>query len=99
MSTLPTMVPTEPSQPPAPTAAPAQPRPKKAPSGFQWPLMVVGLLGLNICICAVTITAATKTKPEVEPDYYRRALQWDEHRAEQTALNTPVVTPTTAATN
>jgi len=54
-------------------------------SGWQWPAMIVGLLLLNVGVCAVTIVAATTTQPEIEEDYYRKALEWDEHRAELAA--------------
>ncbi|USN99953.1 MAG: FixH family protein [Phycisphaeraceae bacterium] len=49
--------------------------------GWGWPLIVVGLLGLNIAVCAITVVYAVSTPEGVEPDYYTRALGWDEDRA------------------
>lgn len=51
------------------------------PSGRKWPLLVVGLLSLNVCVCALTVAAATRSPAVVEPDYYKKALDWDAHRA------------------
>lgn len=47
--------------------------------GWQWPAAVVGLLALNIGVCAVTVYAALSDKAAVvEKDYYTRALHWDD---------------------
>jgi nitrogen fixation protein FixH len=50
-------------------------RPRKS----RWPLMIFGLIGLNMGIVAVTIVAAT-SDPSVatEPEYYTKALRFDE---------------------
>ena len=52
-------------------------------SGRIWPYAVVGLLLLNVCVCAVTVVAATSdpVASAVEPDYYQRAVDWDDERA------------------
>ena len=47
----------------------------------KWPFIIVGLLGLNMAICAITITAAVTRPAIIEPDYYEKALNWDESRA------------------
>lgn len=48
-------------------------------AGRYWPLLVVGLLGLNAGIVALTIFVATRD-PSVatEPDYYAKALKYDD---------------------
>ncbi|MEM0983480.1 MAG: hypothetical protein AAGI17_05995 [Planctomycetota bacterium] len=57
-------------------------------SGMQWPVIVVGLLVLNACICAATIIAASISRQPVEDDYYDRALRWDEIREAERAAPT-----------
>lgn len=52
----------------------------KPPTGRGWPVLVVGLLGLNICVCFITITAATLNPARIEKDYYDKAINWDAHR-------------------
>jgi len=59
------------------TAAASRPNRR---AGMQWPALVVGMLVLNMGICAVTIVAAVRTNPAVVPDYYDKALRWDELR-------------------
>jgi len=53
-------------------------------SGKIWAVAVVGLLLLNMCICAITVVAATSdpVASAVEPDYYQKAVDWDKSRAE-----------------
>lgn len=51
-----------------------------ARAGRWWPRMIVGLLVLNVGVCVVTVVAATTRPAQVEPDYYRKALEWDESR-------------------
>ncbi len=53
-------------------------------SGRIWVVAVVGLLLLNMCVCAVTVVAATSNPvaSAVEPDYYQKAVDWDRSRAE-----------------
>lgn len=47
---------------------------------LRWPMLVVGLLLLNMGICAVTIVAATSNPITVEDDYYDKAVRYDELR-------------------
>lgn len=58
-------------------------------SGKIWVVAVVGLLLLNISVCTVTVIAATSdpVAAAVEPEYYKRAVDWDKHRAEWPALS------------
>ncbi|MGE0480606.1 MAG: FixH family protein [Phycisphaerae bacterium] len=47
-----------------------------------WPAIVVGMLAAHAALCAITIVAATSDPSwAVEPDYYQKALNWDEHAA------------------
>jgi hypothetical protein len=51
--------------------------------GFSiWPVIIISLLGLNMTICAITVYAATRNPAAVtvEPDYYRKAVEWDSSR-------------------
>lgn len=52
-------------------------------SGRIWIFAVVGLLLLNVGVCAVTVVAATgnPVAAAVEPDYYQKAVDWDEDKA------------------
>lgn len=58
--------------------------PTKPPRGLQWPIFIVALLGLNVLVCTITIVSAVRNPAEIEPDYYDRALNWDETRAAAT---------------
>ncbi|MEM7754957.1 MAG: FixH family protein [Planctomycetota bacterium] len=60
------------------TSAPAT-QPKK-PSGIQWPIFIISLLGMNVIVVAITIVSAVRNPAHVEPDYYNKALNWDESR-------------------
>lgn len=51
---------------------------KNAGSGRRWPLIIIGLISLNMCIVAVTVICANSDKSfAIEPDYYKKALDWD----------------------
>lgn len=51
---------------------------KKAGTGLRWPLMIIGLLALNMTIVVATIVCATSDHSfAVEPDYYKKAVEWD----------------------
>lgn len=61
-----------------------------------WPAMIFVLLGGNMIIVAITVTAALRTRSPIEPDYYTRALAWDDS-ARQTQRNAALgwtITPT-----
>lgn len=46
-----------------------------------WPGLIFVLLGLNFCVVGATVYFAHASATPVEPDYYQRALNWDqEHR-------------------
>jgi nitrogen fixation protein FixH len=46
-----------------------------------WPAAILGLLGLNMAVCAVTIyNAVSDPSVATEPEYYTRAMNWDEER-------------------
>ena len=54
--------------------------------GLHWPLAIVSLLGLNMVIVFITVAYATGDKSAaVEPDYYRKAVEWDQVAAEHEA--------------
>jgi hypothetical protein len=50
-------------------------------TGRKWPFMIVGLLLLNVAVCATTVTLSLRNPAAVEPDYYARGMNWDENRA------------------
>jgi nitrogen fixation protein FixH len=52
--------------------------------GWQWPWAIGGLLGL--CVAAnVSLLVYANSDPgfAVEPDYYQKALDWDQHMAQE----------------
>jgi len=69
-----------------------QPAPRE-PKGLQWPAFVVGLLLLNVSVCAITVISAVIHPAQVEPDYYDRALNWDESRGIDTTSQTTTTDP------
>ncbi|HRQ73547.1 MAG TPA: FixH family protein [Phycisphaerales bacterium] len=57
------------------------------PARLFWPGMVVALISISLCFAGVTaFIALTDPSFAVEPDYYEKALRWDESR-EQSARN------------
>jgi len=57
------------------------------PARLFWPGMVVGLISISLCFAGVTaFVAISDPSFAVEPDYYDKALRWDEHR-ERAARN------------
>lgn len=55
--------------------------------GRRWPVFIVLLLGLNVGICAVTFVAALTHPVTIEPDYYDKAVRWDEIRELQARVD------------
>lgn len=54
--------------------------------GWPWPVMIVGLLAMQVVLCAAGIYAATRSSSAaVESNYYDKALRWDEQAARQRA--------------
>jgi hypothetical protein len=44
-----------------------------------WPGAIFALLGMNVCIVGITVFAATRgSAAAVEPNYYERAVHWDQ---------------------
>lgn len=64
------------------TAGPnvVDPNAAKPPKALHWPAFIVGLLALNVIVVGITVFAAVTNPAQVEPDYYERALNWDENR-------------------
>lgn len=53
-------------------------------SGWIWPVLICGLIGLNMSIVGVTVYCAVSDRSfAIEPDYYQKATGWDASRAEQ----------------
>ena len=50
--------------------------------GRAWPVIIVGLLTLNVGVCVVTVVSALSGDTGAEPDYYEKALAWDAYKAE-----------------
>lgn len=67
------------------SAAAAEAKPDRKPliPGKAWPWVVVCMLAMNVGVCAITVTAALKNPAAraVEPNYYDRAVAWDDTKA------------------
>lgn len=51
--------------------------------GVLWPFIIAGALGLHVVGSLVMVYFATSNESyAVEPDYYQKALAWDEKRAQ-----------------
>lgn len=83
-----------------------RPSATKPPSTFSWWALVPA--GLLLCMLGGLITMAVVASSDpsfaVEPDYYQKAIHWDDHRAQQAAntrlgwkLNLDVQPESTAA--
>lgn len=54
------------------------------PRGWMWPMVIIGLLSVNVIVVAITVIVATSDPSvAVEPDYYQKALTWDSSRDER----------------
>lgn len=52
----------------------------------RWPWIIVGLLGGHVLLMVVAVTIATHDRSfAVVPNYYQRALNWDQTQAEKRA--------------
>lgn len=52
--------------------------------GWNWPAMIVGLLGLQIVLCMIAVyLAVSDPTMAIEPDYYKKAVHWDDAAAER----------------
>jgi nitrogen fixation protein FixH len=48
-----------------------------------WPAIIAGALGLHVLVMLAMVSIATSGDSyAVEPDYYRKALEWDNKRAQ-----------------
>lgn len=47
-----------------------------------WPGIIFVLFGVNFLIVAVTVIGANRTASPIEPDYYTKALHWDQTQAQ-----------------
>lgn len=66
-------------------ATPESQRPPRR-GGWIWPAIVIGLLSMQVGICGVSVYLATADRSfAIEPDYYRKAVAWDQTRAAQRA--------------
>lgn len=53
------------------------------PAGRLWPVSIVGVLGLTVIANGFLLYEATRPGTEaVEPDYYRKAVNWDSAMAQ-----------------
>lgn len=53
-------------------------------SGWQWPLLIGALLTLGVAVNVVLMVAATGDPSfSVEPDYYGKAVRWDDRMAQE----------------
>ncbi|MBK9189550.1 MAG: FixH family protein [Phycisphaerales bacterium] len=57
-----------------------------------WPGIIFVLLAGNVVIVIITIVAAAISHSPIEPDYYRRAVEWDQVKALRTNPSPWVVT-------
>lgn len=52
--------------------------------GSLWPLLIAGALGLHVAVMMVMVWISTSDDSyAVEPDYYAKALAWDDRRAQE----------------
>ncbi|MFZ2874392.1 MAG: FixH family protein [Phycisphaerales bacterium] len=47
-----------------------------------WPGIIFVLFGVNFLVVAVTVVGASRTASPIEPDYYTKALNWDQTQAQ-----------------
>ncbi|MCU0303707.1 MAG: FixH family protein [Thermoanaerobaculales bacterium] len=56
----------------------------KIKPGVLWPAVIAGALALHVLVMAAMVwVATTNDSYAVEPDYYAKALAWDERRAQE----------------
>ncbi len=55
-------------------------------ASMRWPLILIAMLGGHMLLMFIALALALGGPTRaVEPDYYRKAQQWDEHQAAQRA--------------
>lgn len=65
---------------------PASEQHSETVSRYIWCGLVMGLLGLQIVGCMFALfIATTSSSMAVIPDYHRKAMEWDDYKAEQVA--------------
>ncbi|MCE7973485.1 MAG: hypothetical protein DYG92_04040 [Leptolyngbya sp. PLA1] len=47
-----------------------------------WPGIIFVLFGVNFLVVAITVIGASRTASPIEPDYYTKALNWDQTQAQ-----------------
>jgi nitrogen fixation protein FixH len=53
-------------------------------SRLLWPGLIFVFLGANVCVVGITVYAANRADGgATEPDYYRKAINWDKSAAER----------------
>ncbi len=63
---------------------PSQPMPHGG--RFRWPVIVVGLLVVHVCLMGWAVALATGDRSAIViPDYYQKSLRWDSDKAERAA--------------
>ena len=60
-------------------APPSSSSPSRRRAAWRWPAILLALLGGHAAICVAMIVVATNDPSfAVEPEYYTRALDWDD---------------------
>jgi nitrogen fixation protein FixH len=55
---------------------------KARSTNWRWPSIIVGMLGVHVLIMVIAVTLATRDPGfSVVPDYYQRAVHWDQEQA------------------
>ena len=74
------------SNPPA-QPAPASDASAKRWAAIVWPGLVIGLLAMQVLMCLIAFSFATGDPSHaIEPDYYKKALNWDQTQAQKRAM-------------
>lgn len=58
---------------------------RRPAGGGRWIALVVGLLAANAGVCLLLVIRSSDAAPSVIPDYYQRAVAWDDDVARQRA--------------
>lgn len=60
---------------------------KRSAARSPWPYAIVGVFLIQGIVLAATMLLASRSPANAEPDYYEKAMAWDEHNA---AINLPI---------
>jgi len=72
---------------PSPQSASSADAAAKRWAAIVWPGLVIALLAMQVLMCMIAVSFATSDPSHaIEPDYYKKSLNWDQSQAQKRAM-------------